>query len=67
MSMPRIVRLHAPRRNRRVESIERTEIRELRRLVVEQDRVIADLIMDMRELKRSIPPMPFGFDPRDHR
>lgn len=61
----KIVRLHDSRRNRRAESIDRAEIRELRRQLDAQNRVIADLIMDMRELQRSVPPMPFGFDPRD--
>jgi hypothetical protein len=63
----KIVRLHDRTRNRRSESLAGAELRELRRLIAQQDRVIADLIMDMRELKRSVPPLPFGFDPRDNR
>lgn len=56
----KIVRLHSARRNPAS-----SEIRELCRLVAQQDRVIADLAMELRDIKRSIPPMPFGFDPRD--
>jgi hypothetical protein len=60
----KIVRLHSVRRNPAHSAITSAEIRELRRLVAEQDRVIADLIMDMRALKAAQPPAPFGLDGR---
>ena len=59
----KILRIHDRRCNS--VSIDRAEIRDLRRLVLQQDRVIADLILDMRALQRSIAPPTWGFDPQD--
>lgn len=61
----KIVRLHDSRRNRRYESLANAEIRELRRQLDAQNRVIADLIMDMRAMNARIAPPTWGFDPRD--
>lgn len=55
---PRIVQLHAPRRNRVTENARlRSEVAQLRRLV-------DALIHDVRRIER---PAPFGFDPRDEK
>ncbi|MCB1771942.1 MAG: hypothetical protein KDJ31_19920 [Candidatus Competibacteraceae bacterium] len=64
MSQTKIVRIHD--RRRKAESIDRARIRLMQRQLDGQNRVIADLIMQVRGLNARVAPATWGFDTRDH-